>query len=87
MGGIAGRLNKHILSFLDGSIDGSEFEKLFSDCYDFEERDELAYSKYFQEVRILLERFSPYDKDLKEHSDYYLNEQQLRIKIKGLISN
>jgi hypothetical protein len=87
MGETVERLNGHILSFLDREIDGAEFEKMFSDCYDFEEIDEGVYSKYFEEIRTLLERFSPNVRDLQENSDYFISEEELRIKIKRLISN
>jgi hypothetical protein len=78
------QLNNHIESFLNGDIDGETFEKVYSNCYDFQDLEGEQELRYFQNVRTLLERFSPYESDLKKHSDYYINEKQLRANITDL---
>ena len=78
------KLYSYIESFLNGDIDGTSFEKVYTDCYDFEELEAEQDLKYLENVRTLLERFSPYESDLKEHSDYYINEKQLKEKINHL---
>ena len=75
------KLSDYIESFLNGTIDGVAFEKAYSDCYDFEELETGENFEYLQNVRTLLERFSPYEVDLKEHPDYYINEDKLKRKI------
>lgn len=78
------KLYSYIESFLKSDIDGVTFERVYSNCYDFEDLEAGQDLKYFQNIRTLLERFSPYESDLKEHSDYYINERQLRANITNL---
>jgi len=77
------KLNGYIKDFLIGTIDGATFEKVYSECFDFEDLDQDNF-RYFEEIRQLLEHFSPYEKDLEEHSNYYLSERALREKIIAL---
>jgi|GEM_PF-1308436 len=75
------KLYKYVEMFLKREIDGQSFEKLFSECYDFDEIDESTRVGYIEGVRQLLERFSPYEKDLNTYPEYYIGEDKLRKEI------
>ena len=76
------RLEKCITEFVSGIINGSYFEQVYSDIFDFE--DEEVDVNYFGKIRDFLEHFSPYDSDLNKHPQFYINEEQLREKIIAL---
>lgn len=82
------KLNAIIKDFIVKKIDGSQFEEQYSAIYDFEEykidEDEKS---YFENIRHLLEKFTPFTRDIHDFSDYFINENQLRIKILGLNKN
>lgn len=78
-------LYKVIDKFMENELAGDAFEKLYSDIFDFEDIDEAKSDmSYFSSIRELLEHYSSRGKDLKVHSDYYINESQLRDKIAEL---
>ena len=74
-----GRLEKCITEFVSEIIDGSYFERIYSDIFDFE--DEEVDADYFGKIRERLEHFSPYDSELNKNPQFYISEGQLRKKI------
>jgi hypothetical protein len=60
------RLEKCITEFVSGIINGSYFEQVYSDIFDFE--DEEVDVNYFGKIRNFLEHFSPYDSDLNKYA-------------------
>jgi hypothetical protein len=79
------KLYNYIELFLKSDINGTEFEKIFTECFDFEDIDEGGQDfEYFNKIRQLLERFSPYKEDLEKYHNYYIDETQLRLKVNQL---
>ena len=77
------KLTDLVDSFLKNQIDAESFEKEFSDIYDLKESESNLTereTKYFDTVRLFLERYTSNETDLKT-TDYYINDTQLKEKI------
>lgn len=83
--GTSNKLYKLISDFLNKKLDGKEFEYQFSNIYDFTNDEfELNDTTYLVKIREYLERYSPIKEDIKNHPEYYIDDEELRQKIRAL---
>ncbi len=79
------KLKAIVEDFILKKIDGSEFEKQYSTIYDFEETEmDEDENSYFKKIRDLLEKFTPFNSDIQNFSDYFIDENKLRFKVLSL---
>ena len=79
-----------IQDFLSKKIDAKDFEKNYSQCYDFVEDLDLQCEStkvYYANIRMILERFTPHYIDLKEHPDFYIDEHRLQFEVFKITSD
>lgn len=89
MGDIEQNLYSIIQDFLSRKINAEVFEKKYSRGFDLEEDLEFESEikrEYYSEIRLILERFTPYRRDLMEHPDFYIDELRLQKEVLEITS-
>lgn len=81
-------LDKLIRDFISDKVTASLFEEQFTKYFDFDDIDfkDPTHEMLFTLVRQLLERYTPYNDDIINHPQYYLDEQQLKEKIAKVVN-